>query len=291
MKTILFIILYCFSLVCLSGEPLPRFDLTLVREWTKDSRHPQDPPYVFSLAQGDYSLKYIAAKHSSNLMDPLFSLITKTVEEHKPKIVVIEGVPTSIGINNLEILKSAENCSKKSNPDTFVCGEPLFLVLLAHAKGISFVGGEPDFIEISQQLISLGLNQQEILFFHVARNLFGMKRSGELTLSNLEIAYASQLKKYAATQSNYTFDQFKAWYKQELKKDFTWDGLINPDYAPFKTGHKLNQIAFAIDEVRERNILKTIEQSLIDYKHVLVLYGSGHLFRHQLVLENAFKAR
>jgi hypothetical protein len=283
--------IFLFSFYSFSAEPSLVFNYELIRDWTKDSRHPQTPPYVYSSELSGFKINYIAANHTVILKDPLYALIAKTMQDNSPKIVVIEGVPSSLGVNHPDIIKSAEACAEKSTADTFSCGEPLYTALLAKSNNMSFIGGEPDFKEILSQLASFGLSQEDIAFFHVARNLYGMKRAGELNADNVSSAFTSQLEKLKMQDGDLSLIQFKIWYKNVLQKEFSLDSLSNPDYAPFKTGHKLNQIAYAIDEVREKNILKTIEQALKDYKQVMVVYGSGHLYRHQLVLDDAFKER
>jgi hypothetical protein len=80
------------------------------------------------------------------------------------------------------------------------------------------------------------------------------------------------------------------WYKQATGNSFSFEDLKNDDYAPLKNGNKLNRISSLADEVREKNILKTIEDNLNQKRKVLVVYGSSHLYKHQAVLDDAFSS-
>lgn len=291
MKVMIIFLLFILNISGVLAQDF-EFDFELIRDWTKESKHLKTPPYIYENKKEETSIRYIAVEHTANLNDPTYTLIEKSIKEYKPQVVIIEGVPSSLGLSNSNIAKSAEDCFVKSNKELFVCGEAMFTAQLANKNSIQFVGGEPDVQAEIKELTGQSYSYEDIYFFYVARNLYGEKRSGGLSQESLENSYYQSLSRYTDPSSEqFNFENFKKWFAKELEKELSISNLENQDYAPFNSGHRLNKIAYAIDTVREKNILETIEKSLNQYKRVLVVYGASHLYKHQLVLDDAFQKK
>jgi hypothetical protein len=282
------------------------FNYNLIRVWDENSKYDQEPPYVYSKKRNNKELKYISVVHTRSLNDSTAKLIKETIETFKPDIVIVEGVPTSYGFD-IEIQKQAIDCIKNIEISGRPCGERDYTLKVAADNKIPFIGGEPG--QEDERVYLTDYNEEEILFYYVARNLNQMieaklsninsvreKNDSQRIFETIEDDYkkmlSQQLRSNDVNKPEYDFDKFKKWYsKSSGKGEFDPFKSQSSDYAPKNSGTELtelNKMSFQIDKAREPNILKTIQTQLNTYSKVLVVYGSAHLYKHKLVLEDAF---
>lgn len=280
----LLFILLILSTCALSQEFT--FDMDLIREWNQDSKLSKPIPYVYRNKKDGREIRYIAVRHTNNHKSDTFKIIKRTIKIFKPHVVIIEGVPSSLGYSEFGLVEQASNC--KANRGK--CSEAFYAAKFATKKGIQFQGGEPDTPVQIDHIAKNGLTTRDANFFFIARDLFSHKRDGEIKESDLKAFFESEIARYDdPTKAQNSYESFMSWFKDATGNDFSFENLKNEDYAPLKSGHKLNKISALADEVREKNILKTIEVNLNLKRKVLVVYGSSHLYKHQEVLDDAFR--
>ena len=280
----LLLILLILSTCALSQEF--SFDMNLIREWTKDSKLSNPAPYVYTKKKDGKEIRYIAVNHTKNHKSKTFKLIKRVIKDFKPHVVIIEDIPSSLGYSEFEIVEQAQSCKHKRGK----CSEAFYAAKFASKKGIQFQGGEPDTPAQIDHIAKNGFSSRDANFFFIARDLYSHKRDGEIKKSDLKAFFESEIARYddpSKVQNNY--ESFKSWYEEATGNSFSFEDLKNDDYAPLRNGNKLNKISALADEVREKNILKTIEDNLNQKRKVLVIYGSSHLYKHQAVLDDAFR--
>ena len=162
---------------------------------------------------------------------------------------------------------------------------------MADQNKVQFTNGDPSDLEIKLGLKDLGFSEEDALSFFVARMLpqhfrenkeFGtsdsiFKKTIETDLIELHNRVKSDL--------NFGYQDFMNWLNRQsetpVSKLFSEQAL-----APLDSGSPIQKISFQVDILRNRSLLKRIENMVNTYDRVLVIYGSAHYLSLSPALES-----
>jgi len=268
-------------------------DLKLIRACTPEDEREWRPVAVNHFQKVDKNLYYINARHATKdgLHKPTIETIEKAIEDYKPQLVIIEGVPTAIGVSPAPYVKFAE----KDSVDNFLIGgEPVYALLLAHKNNIPFVGGEPTDIEIFSAMEKEGYSLKDMMAFYLLRAIprawiekRPMSEEGYFQLFVDE--YLGKFFEHVPEHERLTLAEFEEWYATHRDK------RSNPDYlavqmgdmAPWDTptASYFQTLNYRLGMVREEHLDTLIGESMTNYDRVLVVYGDGHFVQSRAVFE------
>ena len=250
--------------------------LSLLRS-DEDARVSLSAPYLAEFKSQGNILYYLAAAHENSTTSKTFRLIEQCFQKFKIDLVILEGFKTARGVSPKDILESFLNGNEG---DFFRGGESSFAAIAASQRGISFVGGEPEFVDIERHLKKCGYSSQDIEGFYFVQQVPQMRRDGSLARASVECYWKSD-------KDQFSFSDFKNWYRQRNNKEFDAQNIPAEETAPWFHGELFTQqISAQISTVREKHIVQTIADSMNQHEHVFVVYGAGHLAMQALILED-----
>jgi hypothetical protein len=269
--------LVLFQVACSS---VPKLDSSFVRPWVNDldKESPSNGPYIAHHKRGQYELIYLAAHHDNNRTSDTFRLVDKLLSEFPFDALIIEPIPYSEGESPEWFVKEARKGMGSRN---IAGGESSVAVVRSVKKGIPFYGAELDHRQIFQMLKDKGYSEQDILGFYLARQIPQWVREGETKKGVVERKSPKFLAHFCKafeikSESCPNIKATKAWYLGHMGKELSGD-VSTEDVAPI-SGSPLftHKISSTLGSIRDRYALTVIEQLLIKYKRVGVVYGGSH---------------
>jgi hypothetical protein len=241
------------------------------------------------------TLTYVAAEHSNDAKGKTFSLVTRAFGGASAKIAILEGFPAKMGESPTPLIDHSNSVA-----NTPADAEPYLAVRLARAKGIKFIGAEPDDRDVLASVRKDGLTANDLFALYVLRQIEQWTREEKIVghndpkLSHLVSNYVTIFARDAAVQlpefaSVATLDGFKAWYKKTNGLDFEASYRPEDAWPPSpKSNRKSNAQIAIVSNAREAHILSVIRASLKTYKSAVVVYGFSHHDMQAPALEAAF---
>lgn len=240
-------------------------------------------------------LVFVAAQHSNDPKSKTYALVTAAFSEFKPKFVVLEGFPQSMGVSPAPLLEHSPKVA-----GTPADAEPYLSVRLAQASGTPFVGGEPDDSDVLAEAKTKGLTTHDVFAFYVLRKIPQWLREGKLK-SHTDPALETLIRKFAAAfarDAKVGMDEvadtasvgaFKAWYKKTNGTDFE-TGFREQDSWPTspESNRPTNRLSDIVADARDKHIVTVVDQALSDHGVVLVVYGASHFDIQSPAFEAAF---
>lgn len=265
-----------------------RLDLihVLSKKPTDLDKHPVRLPYIAKYTFGEKNLYYLATSHTRNVKSATHRAIKRTLQKYERLNVVVE-MNTK---NNTHLQHQLQRCNVDEE-----CVEAPYAYKLSHVKNFDVYGGEPSNKVIEKHFLSRGFSIDELIFFYTVRNFsqwhpYPPKPSYKPKYPRKEIENIIEHKKRSLEQTDYSFsyNTLVEIYEKGMGKVFDYQDVKYSDIAPYKDGHYIQKLSVVVDEARERNILKTIQDAINkDNDSVFVVYGSGHYLKHHQVLKQA----
>lgn len=234
-------------------------------------------PYILKYVQGDKELLVIGTQHSRDTLNPMFDSIENLFFKFKPELIINEGgnLTNSYTNRNSAIVKAGELGLEK---------------FLADNAGIkTYNGDEPFGLEFTE-LTKAYSKEEAILFFGSERFVFPFafgQYEGDIDTNYVNHFIEKDYKKsnIQLNDTEKTFDYYKQLYKKYFRAEFSLDAINQQDFAPFSRRHHFCDITRKSKELRDRYLLRQIEEQLKTHNKVMVVYGGWHI----LAIEPALK--
>jgi hypothetical protein len=215
-------------------------------------------------------LYYVAARHANHQNHLTCQLIQEAIQSYKPDVLILEGFDNDPDMIEA-LIKEDEGIDLKN------CSEVEYAIHLALKNEISFVGAEPTEDFIRKKLKKQGYQEYDITYRDFIGSINESVRRGQ----NFE----SLKEYYDAYFSGGDVKWFESWYSSVMNEDPSLEWFKNSECtAPIKDGDYVQKLTHAISDLRNENILKTIDKSIEEYDRPMVIYGCSHYFQQHSAL-------
>ena len=248
-------------------------------------------PRIERFRKNGKELVFLATTHESNPASETFRLIRQELARGNHDLVIVEGVPTQLGLSNRVYL--SQIAPKPGGPHAWP-GENAYAAWSAHQKGIPVLGGEPSRRELQQALVHVGITTRDLIYFFVVSNILPLRRAGVKVNAGfdgyLEQALADGRRGFQVLASDgLSVEDFRKWFEEGNGRPFALDSVTLQECAPYgRSSLKTNRISFRWEQFRNRHLLDLIARSFSQRKRVLVVYGGGHFLELQRALHKMF---
>ena len=238
-----------------------------------------DGPFLERFTARGLELVFLAAHHENRRAAPTFRLVDEALAAQRVGVVVVEGVPTSLGLDPPALLESFE---RSVQGDFYPMGEPSYAALGARERGIAFVGGEPDEGELRAAVREAGFDDRDLVGFYFVRQVPQYQRSGELERSTLPDLYAGLTAHYRSRLglrlADQSYEAFLAWYHAANGKPFDLATFDPEEAAPVEDGaFRTQRLSHVVGVARDRHVVQLVDELLREHGSVLVVFGKSHL--------------
>lgn len=236
-------------------------------------------PFTAVYRKNDRVLVFVAARHEFTPENSTLRAVDAGFAAASPAIVILEGFPTAMGENPPPVIETVRMRDTPQATD-FSKGEAGHAALIALARGIPFIGGEPTRAEQVKKLESKGYSPADIAFAYLVGGLAQSLRSKDIVDTN-DPKLTESFTRWARAFSDQfkleplSFDEFSRRYRTMFGVDITSDTqlLTRSDPATTSPLGLQNQMDMI---TRDEHLLSTIEQQLASKQRVLVIYGTSH---------------
>ena len=137
-------------------------------DWTQALADSQrEGPELLLFERGDRKLAFIGVQHDTDPASRKHRLIDSMFLIFKPRVVVLEGAPTSWGYNPTRLIEVG---GQRPNAQGLLPeGETVPTVRGALASGSIIVGGEPSDADVRRSAAARGVSDEDLLGFYVLR--------------------------------------------------------------------------------------------------------------------------
>lgn len=254
----------------------------------------QDPPssvIVFEPTPKKQFI-YVAVHHTNDLKGAVACTIKSLIETKQPDVCVLEGFPVTEGFSPERIIGIAdERCS------TGKCGENLYSARLCHYHQIPFIGGDIEESEYIEAFKAFGISQKDIVFFLLVQQIPLWHRDGEFFLGNPKEQFENFMRDSVSIwlkiqPVNYTYEDFLSWHLEHMKKtynpekDFVSAYELQPSLQKNATIYQ--KICAYTVYLRDKHIVRLIQQLMMENSTVLVVYGATHYANQADILTSLF---
>jgi hypothetical protein len=277
MKMILLVFVF-LSITACSTTSTPKLDPAKIRPWSDElgSEYPRNKAVIAHFKRNNFELFYLAARHTNTMGEDTLNLVQTLFDKFKFNVLIIESLPHSVGESPKWFIDEA----KAGRTTKFIKGgESAMSVILASNKKIPFFAGEPDHQDIFRGLKAKGYSDLDVLGFYTVRQIpqWVREQNDKKTMFQKKIPpYLSHYCKTFSVQSCPNAEDVMKWYKDKIGYELTPD-VSNEEVAPYAEGKLFTQkISSEIGTIRDHFTLNIIEQMLIKYERVAVVYGASH---------------
>lgn len=251
--------------------------------WTQAlAESQQDGPELLLFERGERKLAFIGVQHDSDPASKTHRLITSTFVTFKPRIVIVEGAPTSWGYNPRRLVEVGSQLpdAKGLLPD----GETVPTVRGALTAGSLIIGGEPSEADVRRIVASRGISDEDLLGFYVLRvvpqwlsqrefeDLRSMRATNlidkQLARSRAELKLSSKFLPDAA-----------AWRRWRLNRNVgaSPSRIDIEEAGPLADGPwETSRVGAAISRARDTHLFELTRAELARHRSVLVVFGGSH---------------
>jgi len=274
-------------------------DLSLISPYSYELEASEpftDQPFISIFRKDGRQLTYVAAHHDNNVNSPTYRLINEAMYHQKPKMVILEGFETSLGLSPRDLL---QNFKETSTEAFFEWGEPAYAAIQADKVGILFVGGEPDDIYVLEEIKKVGYTTNDLLGFYFVRQIPQFRRGKSLESKSAQKIFEEYLRSarhslQLPSDHRFSYLEFVKWYKENNKKKFTLKSFHDFDgeeVAPLEHGKFATQkISHAVGMVRDKYVVSLVAELVNKYNNVMIVFGRSHLPVQRKALEAMFGA-
>jgi len=236
-------------------------------------------PFLERFSARGLELVFLAAQHDNQRDAATFRLVDQALAGHPVGVVVVEGLRTSLGLDPPQVLEAFE---RSVQGDFYPMGEPSYAALEARARGIPFVGGEPDEAELRDAARAAGFDDRDLVGFYFVRQVPQYRRSGELERTSLPVLYAGLTAHYRAPLglrlADESYEAFLAWYREANGRPFDLATFDPEEAAPIEGGaFRSQRVSHAVGLARDRHVVALVDELLREHGSVLVVFGKSHL--------------
>lgn len=251
--------------------------------WTQalaDSQH--DGPELLLFQRGDRKLAFIGVQHDSDPASRTHRLIDSTFLIFKPRVVIVEGAPSSWGYNPRRLVEVG---GQRPNAQGLLPeGETVPTVRGALASGSIIIGGEPSDADVRRIAATRGVSDEDLLGFYVLRVVpqwlsqreFDDLRStratalidNQLARSRAELKLGLELLPDAAAWRRWRLERNVGASPNRI--DIMEAGPLAD--GPWKTSH----VGAAISRARDTRLFELTRAELAKHRSVLVVFGGSH---------------
>jgi hypothetical protein len=237
-------------------------------------------PFVANYRQGGERLVFVGARHAFEPGHATMRAVAAGFAARRPDVVIIEGFPTGLGENPVQLVEVAKLYGTPDAPE-FARGEASYAASLALSQGIPFIGGEPSFAEQLAALKSEGFAEDEVAFGSLLGWYSQSLRSGDLadlSSGSLEKVYPSLSYNVAAQWrlEPPTLSQFRQRYREIYGVEISHDKdfLVHTD-AVFDTTRQ-GELSKATTLIRDRHLWTLMVDRLERGQSVFIVFGGSH---------------
>jgi hypothetical protein len=255
-------------------------NLALTPEQYARVRH--DTPYVYTLGAGDDALCFVGARHSTDPTDTLFATINEQFEQHQADVVVLEGVQNVAGVAGTERFVASLSDEEAITRG----GESIYTLKQALTRNLPWLCPEPSDAALMRHLVLELYTPDTIVAWYILRLLGQYHRRKEAVPFQ---AYCSPFLAYLAKATTWpsTVVSYDAAMNTAAHVLGHVPNVYNPERAveytdPIPWPHRweqqsqFNDITRSTLQYRDRHIIRTISNELLQGKRALVVYGAGH---------------
>lgn len=267
--------------------------------WTIYAKSEHETPYIFRLNKRDKELIYFGSPHTNKIEDPIFSRTRELFDSTNPDCVFVEGMSQleEIKADSMRYATSIESVKNMSEAEIVLkYAEPGFGIKLAIEKGIDFYSPEPAFKDQIAYLLEQGFTREEIFVEYVYRQLGQYYRNNEpLSVEEYlqrimnEIQSSTHWDGFEYTIENAEMIGRGIWGERAdmHKPDFS---VERTDPSPKENGFqtRITLAAQASSDFRDQYIVGKIEEALMRYNRLFVIFGASHAYMQRSALEKMF---
>jgi hypothetical protein len=242
-------------------------------------------PFVASYRNGNQRLIFVGTHHAFQPADPTMQAVKVAFDQFQPKVVILEGFPTVMGMNPPPLVAEARRYGA-ADADEYARGEGTYAGSIALARGIPFIGGEPTREEQNQVLKTKGFTDADLAFSGLLDAYSQALRSGDMpdtsaeSLAKIYPRLAQELKA-PPNRGGWDLDapsleEFRERYKKMYGLDIVGDDKFPLRIDVVNDNTRNGQQAKVDMMTRDRHLLGLIEQQLAEAHSVLVVYGGSH---------------
>lgn len=279
------------------ASPYASYFNSKYRFWDEVNPHtiaPEGPPFAQETFRGQaHPVTIVGVGHlgqsapNSQRAQKYWGEISGIIQDKKPSIVVIEGVPQSLGPNPCAIaigalLVSAEEARTLSN-------EALMAAKIAMDKNINFQGGEISDLELETIFTDPALKANGVTT-DISAEDYRQYVDFRCIASMRDPSLRDWQEKWRRCQrgpSQKTFADFEAWVREREGKNLSKISadeayqLITPVRA--EQSKSIAYINRLVSELRDGS-LRQLLLAKAQEGPVLAFYGAGHLYQNQEIL-------
>lgn len=239
-------------------------------------------PELLLFQRGDRKLAFIGVQHDSNPASKSHRLIESTFIAFQPRVVIVEGAPTSWGYNPRRLLEVGNQ-----RPDIHGLlpdGETVPAVRGALASGSIIVGGEPSDANVRRIAATGGISDEDLLGFYVLRVVpqwLSQREFDDLSSTRATALIDKQLARSRAELelSSNLLPDAAAWRRWRLERNVgaSPNRIDIQEAGPLADGPwKTSQVGAAISRARDTHLFELTRAELAKYRSVLVVFGGSH---------------
>lgn len=251
--------------------------------WTQALADSQpDGPELLLFERAHKKLAFIGVQHDSNPASMTHRLIDSTFLIFKPRVVIVEGVPTSWGYNPKRLIRVA--AQQPDSRGLLPEGETVPTVRGALAAGSIIVGGEPSDADVRRSAAARGVSDEDLLGFYVLRVVPQWQSQREI--DDLSSARATALinKQLAHSRAELKLSlnllpDAAAWRRWRLDRNVgaNPNRLDIKEAGPLADGPwKTSRVGATISSARDSHLFELTRAELAKHGSVLVVFGASH---------------
>lgn len=251
--------------------------------WTKALANSQrDGPELLLFERGGRRLAFIGVQHDSDPASRTHRLIDSTFLIFKPRVVIVEGAPTSWDYNPRRLVKIGTQ-----QPDAqglLPEGETVPAVRGAVASGSLIIGGEPSDADVRRIAATSGVSDEDLLGFYVLRVVpqwMSQREFDDLSGSRATALIDKQLARSRAELklSSNLLPDAAAWRRWRLDRNVgaASNRIDIEEAGPLADGPwRTSRVGAAISKARDTHLFELTRAELAKHRSVLVVFGGSH---------------
>lgn len=261
--------------------------------WTQALAASQrDGPELIVFKRDGRKLAFVGVQHDSDPASSTHDLIERAIRTLKPRVVIVEGIPTNWGHNPSRLVEIGNQIPDANGllPD----GETVPAVREALALQSLLIGGEPSDAEVRRIASQGGVSDEDLLGFYVLRVVpqwLSQRQVDDLTSDPASELISGQLDRSRkelglATSVLPTADDWRRW-RLSRNRGASQNSIDIKEAGPLADGPwATGRIGAAISKARDSHLLKLTTQELAKRGSVLIVYGGSHALIQLPALEH-----
>ena len=234
-----------------------------------------ETPYVIDLANNGRRLIIIGTQHSRDSLNPMYQEMEQIFYDVEPEVIINEG-----GDLNKTYFSLNEAIAKDSDLG--------FDKYLADKAGIRTVNGDEPQRQEFEELSEAYSKEEALVYYAAERFIF------PYIFQDVRKDFVASYEEYTANLVRYDsiplspaeqqFSYFQNTYNDYFDKKFdinelerSFEHMNQLDFIPFSTAHHFNEVSRTSKELRDKYLLRTIEEQLYKHDKVMVVYGGWHV--------------